>query len=158
MKYLAIAVLLLAYPALAQPGQPGQHFVENWDLDGDGQVTVAEAEERRGDVFLSFDSDDDGFLDAEEYVYFDEARANDMANEGGQGGHALGAMKNAADGMELAVNDLDKDGKVSREEFLAQASVWIAAMDSTGDGVVTTADFGRGPGQGQGLRKGLTGN
>lgn len=139
MYKTAIALILLAAPALAEQGQPGAHFVENWDLDGNGAVTVAEATERRGDVFLTFDADEDGFLDAEEYVFFDQARANDME---GQGGHGKGAAKRAADGMLLERNDTDGDGKVSRDEFLTNAAGWITGMDRNGDGVVTTADFG----------------
>lgn len=138
---IALAAALLAAPAFAQQGNPGAHFVENWDLDGDGRVTVEEATERRSDVFASFDANEDGFLDAEEYGPFDEARANDMAENGGHG-NGQGAMK-AADGMKLEVNDTDKDGKVSRDEFLTNAASWIAGMDRDGDGVVTSADFGR---------------
>ncbi len=148
---LAAALSLAALPGFAQQGQPGAHFVENWDLNEDGQVTLAEAAERRGDVFVTFDANEDGFLDAEEYVLFDEARANDME---GQGDHGRGAMKRAADGMLLERNDIDGDGKVSRDEFLTQAEAWIVSMDSNGDGVVTTADFGRGRGMGQGMGKG----
>lgn len=142
LKQISLALLFAAAPALAQQGQPGAHFVENWDLDGDGAVTVEEAAKRRSDVFASFDANEDGFLDAEEYVLFDEARANDLATHGGQQGR--GAMMRAADGMMLDRNDTDGDGKVSREEFLAQAATWIAGMDRNGDGVITTADFGPG--------------
>ena len=38
------AALFIASSAYAQQGQPGAHFLENWDLDGDGQVTLAEAQ------------------------------------------------------------------------------------------------------------------
>lgn len=137
---LTLALALLASPAIAQMGQPGQHFIENWDLDQDGSVTAEEAAERRGNVFASFDANEDGFLEGEEYALFDEARANDMK---GQGGHGHGAMQKAADGMKLENNDADGDGKVSREEFVSGAAGWIAGMDRDGDGVVTTADFGR---------------
>ncbi|WP_136439990.1 EF-hand domain-containing protein [Pacificoceanicola onchidii] len=156
MKSIALAALLAAAPAVAfAGGVPGQHFVENWDLDGNGSVSVEEATERRGNVFLTFDADDNGFLDAEEYALFDEARANDMKS---QGGHGRGTMKRAADGMKLAANDLDKDGLVSRDEFVSQASVWIENMDENGDGVITTEDFamrrGGGMGQGHGKKQG----
>jgi hypothetical protein len=150
VKYLTLALLIAAAPARAQQGQPGAHFVENWDLDGDGKVTVAEALERRGDVFASFDSNDDGFLDAEEYVFFDEAREADMAQNGGQAGHKRGGMMRAADGMLLEHNDTDEDGKVSLAEFTGNAETWIAALDTNADGTVTTADFGRGKGTGMG--------
>lgn len=140
MKRLAIALCLVAAPAFAQQGEPGLNFVQNWDLDQDGAVTAAEAAEHRGDVFLTFDANGDGFLDAEEYVLFDEARAQDME---GQGGNGRGAMQRAADGMKLQNNDTDADGKVSRDEFVGNAAGWIADIDRNGDGVVTTADFGR---------------
>ncbi|WGW05010.1 EF-hand domain-containing protein [Tropicibacter oceani] len=159
MKNLALALLLASTPAIAfaQAGQPGAHFVENWDLDGNGSVSLEEAVERRGDVFTTFDSDEDGFLNDEEYALFDEARALDMANE--PGGHGQGNMKNAAEGMEKALNDVDGDGKVSREEFIGQAQVWIAEMDLDKDGVITTADFAMrrgmmGGGQGHGKKVG----
>ena len=156
MKRMALALALLATPALAQQGTPGAHFLQNWDLDGDGKVTVAEAETRRSDVFLSFDADEDGFLDADEYTLFDEARATDMAAQSAQD---RGAMMRAADGMKLTRNDTDGDGKVSREEFVAGAAGWVAQMDSDGDGAVTVADFGPGRagrmGQGQGTRLGM---
>lgn len=136
---LTLAALLSAAPALAQQGQPGAHFIESWDGDMDGIVTVEEATARRGDVFFIFDANEDGLIDAEEYVAFDETRARDME---GQGGHGQGAMRRADEGMTLFFNDVDADGTVSRDEFLAQVPAWIALMDQDGDGVVTTADFG----------------
>lgn len=145
-KYLALALALAAAPALARQGQPGAHFVENWDLDGDGKVTVAEAAERRGDVFAAFDANDNGFLDAGEYVMFDAAREADIQSQGG--GHGQGAMMRAADGMLMNRNDTDGDGRVSRDEFLDNTAAWIAQMDHDVDGVITTDDFGRGMGQG----------
>jgi hypothetical protein len=136
---LTLAALLVASPALAQQGQPGAHFLESWDADMDGAVTVAEATARRGDVFFMFDANEDGLIDAAEYVVFDETRARDME---GQGAHGQGAMRRADAGMTLAFNDVDADGAVSREEFLAQVPAWIALMDNDGDDVVTAADFG----------------
>jgi hypothetical protein len=132
-------------------GQPGAHFVENWDLDMDGRVTAAEATERRGDVFFSFDANEDGVLDAEEYALFDEARDADMQ---GQPGYAQASALRAADGMRLERNDTDGDGVVSREEFVGNAADWVASMDTDGDGVVTTADFERGRSMGTGNGQG----
>ncbi len=132
---LTALALLTATGALAAPGA---HFIENWDLNGDQAVTADEARERRADVFLSFDANDDGFIDAEEYKVFDEARANDQAGNEPAGRGA----RSPADGMKLEVNDNDKDGKVSREEFLGNAAGWIASIDRNGDGVATLADFG----------------
>lgn len=145
MIRMTLPLVFLASTAFAQQ-MPGAHFLENWDLNEDGQVTVAEAQERRGDVFHTFDANDDGFLDAEEYVAFDEARENDI-REHAQPGKGLGHR--AADDLALAPNDLNKDGKVSTEEFVSRAETWIGLMDKNGDGVITTDDFGRG-GKGHG--------
>ncbi|MGB0659774.1 MAG: EF-hand domain-containing protein [Mangrovicoccus sp.] len=152
-RVLTAALLLAAAPVLAQQGQPGAHFIENWDLNGDGQVTVAEATERRTDVFASFDSDDNGLLENAEYALFDEAREADMASQGGKQAHA--GMQNATQGMTRGANDLNGDGRVSLEEFTSQAGAWVAQMDRDGDGVVTIADFGRaGETRGQAMKMG----
>jgi hypothetical protein len=141
MKFASLTLIAVfaAAPALAQQGQPGTHFIESWDGDMDGIVTLEEVTLRRGDVFAMFDANEDGLLDVEEYVVFDETRALDMENNGG---HGQGAMMRAGEGMTLVFNDVDADGAVSLAEFLGQAPAWIAMMDGNGDGVITTADFG----------------
>jgi Ca2+-binding EF-hand superfamily protein len=140
----AVLLVLGCSAAMAAEG-PGAHFIENWDLDGNGAVTAQEARERRSDVFASFDANDDGFLDAEEYQLFDEARALDQAENEPQG--MGGGNRNPANGMRLEVNDTDGDGKVSRDEFLDNAASWIEMIDRNADGVVTQADFGPRRGQ-----------
>lgn len=137
---LGAALILATVGSCIAAEGPGAHFIENWDLNGDGAVTAEEARERRGNVFASFDANDDGFLDAEEYVLFDEARAQDQA-ENEPKGMGKGA-RNPANGMRLEVNDTDGDGKVSEAEFLDNAASWIEMIDRNGDGVVTVADFG----------------
>lgn len=130
----------LALPAAAQQGVPGAHFLENWDLNEDGQVTVAEATEKRGDVFYMFDQDENGTLDAAEYDLFDETRKADM--EANAGGHN-GQMRGVSQAMAREFNDVDKDGLVTEEEFLSQVPAWFLMMDRDGDNVLTTNDFGR---------------
>lgn len=131
---------VLAMPLAAQQGTPGAHFIENWDVDGDGKVTVEEATQKRGEIFYMFDQDENGALEAVEYDLFDETRDADMAeNAGGPGG----PMKGVSQGMAREFNDIDGDGKVSEEEFRSRASNWFALMDRNGDGFVTAEDFGR---------------
>lgn len=143
-RTIALTLALAATPALAANhgqggGMPGAHFIENWDLDGDGQVTLAEATEKRGDIFYAFDSDENGVLDAEEHDMFDEVRATDLA-ENGQG---MGKDRdNPANGMLRERTDANGDGLVSHEEFMGAVPDWFARMDRNGDGVVTTDDFG----------------
>jgi hypothetical protein len=135
----AILTLALTGPALAQ-SDLNKHFFDKWDLDADGAVTIAEVTEHRGDVFTAFDANDDGMLDADEYVVFDEARAENQAAFGKN----FGSMKkDGTFGMTLRFNDLDKDGAVSRDEFVSRSADWVALMDRSTDGVITTADFRR---------------
>ena len=157
MKRLSLSTALLALalatgPLAAQEATPGAHFVENWDLDGDGAVTLAEAVEKRGQVFYMFDQDENGVLDAAEYDLFDETREADRAANAD--GHTNRAMDVAEGGMARAANDPDGDGQVTAAEFEQTAADWFARMDRTGDGVVTTADFGPGAMGGQGMGQG----
>ena len=140
MKTLLLTTaLLIPVAAFAADGQPGSHFIENWDLDANGVVTLAELTEKRGDVFYTFDSDDDGMLTAEEYSYFDDARKVDMQNNAERSGGKMGKVQK---GMTLEYNDTDGDGSVSRNEFLANTTDWLAIIDQDGSGDVTFADFG----------------
>ena len=78
-----------AFQAKAQSEGPGAHFLEQWDLNADGQVTLDEAREKRGDVFVMFDADEDGALNDTEW----QAIAAHLAEEEAQGG-ALNQMGN----------------------------------------------------------------
>lgn len=136
--YAAFSLVLLATAAVAQPGQ---HFMENWDDDQDGTVTVAEVESRRSDIFTMFDANEDEVLDAAEYVAFDEVRASDVENAGGFGRNR--GLRRAVEGMTLEFNDVDGNGDVSKAEFLSRSSAWIDLVDRDGSGTITAADFGR---------------
>jgi len=139
-RYLIPAVLVLTATATAALAQttPGDQFMQSWDLDGNGTATLEELREMRGNVFAAFDADQNDILDAEEYVYFDEARANDVA---GYEAEQRDQMQAVADGMSLTASDTDGDGVVGREEFLAGTDGWFADLDKNGDGGITLADF-----------------
>lgn len=143
---LLTAAIILGTAAYAQQGNPGGHFLEKWDTNEDGQVTLIEATERRGDIFTTFDEDDNGFLSSSDYAMFDEARANDHASmkEAGQGQGRGKGQGGEGQGMTMEFNDVNGDGQVSRDEFMARTNDWYVQMDRNGDGTVTKADFGRG--------------
>lgn len=167
------AFLLASTAAAAQGTQPEGQFLILWDQNGDGAVTLEEAQTHRADMFAAFDADEDGQLSAAERDAMEAMRAQEqdrMRGEGagmgpgkgmGQGmgmGMGSGAGKGPAQGngrrpMGMGWNDpapmmlgLDGDGngQISRAEFLAGTSAWFARRDRDGDGVITPADFGRG--------------
>ncbi len=151
MKRIVIlaAALALGTTAYAGNGQPGAHFLDSWDMNEDDQVTLEEATERRGDIFYTFDENDDGMLSAQDYSAFDAARAADQEGQefgvgkGGQGNGGQGNQQRASVGMEMEFNDVDNDGFVSRDEFLSRSVDWFTLLDKNSDGVVTVEDFGR---------------
>lgn len=138
LTVLLTCAALMPIAAFAQD-TPGSHFVENWDLDGNGSVSSEEITERRGDIFVMFDQDEDGMLSAEEYVLFDETRAADMDNNAG--GHGKGGDR-MQEGLTLGFNDTDADGTVSKEEFVSNSAAWFTQIDRNGDAMITSADFG----------------
>lgn len=138
LTVLLTCAALMPIAAFAQD-TPGSHFVENWDLDGNGSVSSEEITERRGDIFVMFDQDEDGMLSAEEYVLFDETRVADMENNAG--GHGKGGDR-MQEGLTLGFNDTDADGKVSKEEFVSNSAAWFTQIDRNGDAMITSADFG----------------
>jgi Ca2+-binding EF-hand superfamily protein len=135
---LALCATLMPLAAMAEQ-TPGSHFIENWDLDENGVVSLDEITERRGDVFRMFDQDENGVLNAQEYVLFDETRAADMENNAGGHGQGGGRMQI---GLTLEFNDVDADGVVSKDEFIDRSQAWVAEVDRDGDGAITSADFG----------------
>ncbi|MCA0872300.1 EF-hand domain-containing protein [Seohaeicola saemankumensis] len=142
LNFAALCALALATAsgaATAGGTRPGAHFIENWDLDGDGRVTSAEAAQKRAEVFVMFDQDADGALDAAEYDLFDETRQADMAENAG--GHQKGPMQRINQGLQRVFNDTDGDGRVTADEFTARSDAWFAMIDRDGDGVLTPADF-----------------
>ncbi|RKT30972.1 Ca2+-binding EF-hand superfamily protein [Roseovarius halotolerans] len=143
MTYPMLATLCLAICASAAQAQdgPGQKFMSNWDLDGDGAVTLSEARAMRENIFAAFDSDEDGNLSSDDYDMFDAARANDMASVTPEG---RAPMRRVAGGLKREVTDLDHDGTVTLSEFLDSTAAWHEAIDTNGDGVVTPQDFGQG--------------
>lgn len=133
---LTTALALAAGTAFAQQGAPGAHFIEQWDMDGDGQVTLAEATEKRTEIFVMFDQSEDGVMDAAEWGGI----AAHLAEEEGAMGHGPGQLIH--DAMTPVFNDTDGDGTVTKEEFAAATEGLFAAIDRNGDGVMTSADFG----------------
>ncbi len=110
----ASALFVLAAGAVsAQPRPPSP------DTDKDGFISLAEhlAAGQRG--FKRMDANGDGFIDADE-----QARIAKFT-----GGKNI-----------LAPADLDKDGKVSKEEFMKASEYRFKQADTDGDGKLNAAE------------------
>lgn len=147
---LILALCALApTAALAQAGDPGAHFLEQWDSNSDGQVTLEEAIAKRGEIFFMFDTDSDGTLSMEDWAGVADHMAAEMGSKGnGQGaGHGAGQGNGPGAAMHQAMtpdfNDADADGVVTAEEFQSATTRLFPMLDRSGDGVLTKADFGR---------------
>jgi hypothetical protein len=114
----------------------------NWwadaDIDGDGQLSAAEAKAQAGlDAnFSNVDADADGYVSSEEYrKYYTSERS-----QGELHAAAHSAVVTRDVWTKLDTND---DGKLSSSEVSANTGISgaFSAMDSNGDGFVTQAEY-----------------
>jgi len=101
---LTTTFVAFAGAAMAQQGNPGAHFLEQWDADANGAVTAPEVAAKRSDVFFMFDQDNDGVLSSEDWALVEEHMAQELG-AGGQGqGNGHGAnMAGPAHGGTISV-------------------------------------------------------
>jgi len=129
---IASAILFLL---ATQAGAADASFLEDWDLDSDGVITLEELEKFRGKVFQTFDTNQDGVLDSAEYTVFDQARA-DAAEK-----NPSALLQRAVNGLSRTSTDLNLDGQVTREEFAQALLAWFRSHDRDNDGVLSPGDF-----------------
>ena len=141
---LAAAALALCAtaPSLAQQGNPGQHFLEQWDADADGRVTPEEVASKRADVFAMFDQGSNQVLSAAEWALAEEHMVLEIGNGGqGHGMNMAAPGKAVHEAMTPAFHDADGNGEVTLEEFEAASARLFPMLDADGDAAVTSADF-----------------
>jgi Ca2+-binding EF-hand superfamily protein len=137
---LATALLLTAaLPAIAQDAvpAPGQdrltRLIKLIDKDGDGAISAAEAEAFAASRFDKLDTDHKGYLTLDAF----EAplrRAIDRASEARRP-----QLEKALPRAEAAFKAINKsgDGRLTKEEFLADSRARFAAADTDKDGKLT---------------------
>ena len=117
----------------ASAGHGKRSFVETYDTDGDGQVTLVEFMTEREVGYGQRDADGDGTVHEEEYVSEYEVRLEQelKAQHDRQ-------IKQAY--VRFNVLDQDKDGTISLAEFNASGSRMFSKLDTNGDGIVNEED------------------
>ena len=93
-----------------------------FDTDNDGTVDLDEAKKAASALFDKLDTDKDGTLDLKE-------------------------LKGRLTQKELAAADPDKDGTLSKDEYLAVVEKRFKAADPDNDGSVSAAEFKTGAGR-----------
>ena len=155
-KFAALAAgatalaLTFGFAAQAQQGDFKAHFMGEWDANSDGTITLEEITARRGDVFASFDANDDGKLDTEEQGMMDEMRQSQHAETGGQGmgqgkGQGMGQGKGHGQGMGQGKGHGQGMGQgqgMGRMQQAAEGGMHNGAMiDTDGDGTFSKDEF-----------------
>ncbi|NEW88995.1 hypothetical protein DU475_17225 [Rhodopseudomonas sp. WA056] len=134
----AAAAATFLTPAIAADSVSLSHFLEQWDINNDGVVTLDEIREGRAQRFYAFDANADGYLDRDEYARFDKVRDAGIARFSPE---EQTKIRQIADGLTLPRNDADGDGRVSRAEFIDGSVGWMKEIDKDGDGRLTARDF-----------------
>lgn len=95
------------------------------------------------EVFARFDTNSDGAVDAAEIeAGLAKQRGRGWGRKGrGPGGESGADGPGAMAGRMLGFLDADRDGKVTKDEFLAEVRRRFALMDLDGDGRITDADL-----------------
>ncbi len=99
---------------------------EKLDRNGDGTITPKEHKAAKREMFARMDVNGDGFLSAEDKKLRQEQRRHKKARG-------------------LAPLDTDKDGRISRDEFVKTNSPMFSHFDQNGDGKITREEIENAP-------------
>lgn len=115
------------------------------DVNKDGKLDPADRAERQADRFAKLDADKDGKLSQQEFTS-GRPKHEGMGKGMGKDRPGLGKMahrgpeSHGAMGMMAQMADTNKDGAISRDEFLAAQGKHFEMMDANKDGTVTAEE------------------
>jgi hypothetical protein len=146
MKLRTTFLLAAAFSAITASAMAAPHeniaFIKEYDLNGDGQVSLPEFKAKRWVIFLTTDFDNNGTLNEAEYVGEFEARLmKDLSAEGDYARRKEDyqrQMKQAV--VRFGVLDTNKDGAMTYEEYLASGLKMFERHDRDKDGFVGEKD------------------
>lgn len=113
-----------AQPQASRPVDPFLGAMSRWDLDHDGILTCEEWARFAGQLFRRADKNDDGMLDAQEFL-------------------TLRKLDPILADADLAYFDDNQDGRVTRGEFIDRPNPIFARYDRNHDCQVTADELQR---------------
>ncbi len=120
-------------PGSVSAGHSKRAFVETYDINGDGHVTLAEFTAEREKGYHVRDADGDGTVHEEEYVSEYEGRLEQELKER----HDM-QIKQAY--VRFDVLDSDDNAEITLTEFNASGDRMFSDLDTNGDGIVDETD------------------
>ncbi|MEE4154830.1 MAG: hypothetical protein V2I27_11775 [Erythrobacter sp.] len=114
--------LLLAAPAAAQSNEQARKMLERADANGDGQVTRAEFDRVRADMFARLDRNEDGYVDRKD-------RPRMFGEKFDQAYRGLAAL------------DVNGDKRISRAELANGEAPLFIAGDTDGNRILSRAEI-----------------
>lgn len=140
---IAYAALILGAAAAHAAPHANTDFIAEYDLNGDGKVSLEEFDALRKVRFLTGDLDGNGTLNEAEYVKEYEDRLNkelEYYNDNPSKKQELYDRQMPQAHVRFKVLDKDKSGEMTFDEYQASGHNMFRRHDVDKDGFVTKAD------------------
>lgn len=124
-----------------------EHFTKR-DGNGDGKIDAADHEARRAAMFDRMDADKNGQVSRAEFIAMHTMRqsmhgARHAGGDHAMGGEAMGGHRMGGRGMQggmMRMADANRDGAITRQEFLTASLSRFDRGDANRDGQLTSEE------------------